>query len=236
VLRAPSSRMRLATLLALLRTPGAPPLYAHQLPVDMFLPAVLNGSGVAWAGNVAGADAQELLPPPPFAAALRPMAAPHAWLTGRAATGLHFDRGDNVLALLAGSKRVLLLRPSAAATLRYTPLTDVTAGSGGAGALVSDNHALEDALVHPHAASSNASWAGGARGMTCDVAAGELLFIPFRWHHAVLTAPSPTPDCWSVALNWWFHPLLTAAQADAAHEGGDDAAQQQPSRAAGELR
>jgi hypothetical protein len=217
--------MRLATLLALLRTPGAPPLYANQLPADMFLPAVLNASqaGVAWAAG--GDDGEQhdassaALPPPPFARALKPMAAAHAWLTGAAATGLHFDRGDNLLAVLAGEKRVLLLRPSEAGRLRYAPATDVRAGSGGAGATVSDNHALEDAFA---AGGGAGGWAGGARGVTCDVAAGEVLFIPYHWHHAVLTRPSPPPDCWSVMLNWWFTPLLSREQAmAAAHDGGD---------------
>jgi hypothetical protein len=231
VLRAPQSRMRLATLLALLRTPGAPPLYANQLPADMFLPAVLNASsaGVAWAEDAASSSSSSSsLPPPPFAAELRPMAAAHAWLTGAAATGLHFDRGDNLLALLSGTKRVLLLRPSEAARLRYAPATDVSVGSGGAGATVSDNHAMEDAFASDGARGGGADggngvWASGARGLTCDVAAGELLFIPYHWHHAVLTRPSAPPDCWSVALNWWFTPLLSAEQALAVAHGGDDA-------------
>ena len=219
VLRAPQSRMRLATFLQLLRTRGAPPLYAHQLPADMFLPSVLNSShvGVAWAAGAPVDGPGSPLPPPPIASALVPMAAPHAWLTGSAATGLHFDRGDNLLALLAGSKRVLLLRPSQAKRLRYSPATDVTVGSAGAGTLVSDNHALEDAFLAP-GMQSDGSWAGGAVGSTCAVEAGEMLFIPYRWHHAVLTTPSTAPDCWSVALNWWFTPLLSDAQALAAHE------------------
>jgi hypothetical protein len=220
VLRAPQSRMRLATLLQLLRTPGAPPLYAHQLPADMFLPSVLNSShvGVAWAAGSLDDGSGSVLPPPPVASALGiPMAAPHAWLTGSAATGLHFDRGDNLLALLAGTKRVLLLRPSQAERLMYGPATDVTAGTAGAGALVSDNHALEDAFVAP-GTPGGVRWAGGAMGMTCAVEAGEMLFIPYRWHHAVLTTPSAAPDCWSVALNWWFTPLLSDEQALAAHE------------------
>ncbi len=225
VLRAPQSRMRLRTLLALLRTPGAPPLYAQQLPADLFVPTLLNGTGVAWAiyhgnGDGDGGDgsAAASLPPPPFAARLAPMAAPHAWLTGAAATGLHFDRGDNLLALLSGAKRVLLLRPAEAPRLRYAPALDVAAGSAGAGATVTDNHAMEDAFAAPPAAGTEAAlWAGGAAGLTCDVAAGEVLYMPYHWHHAVATAPAPAPDCTSVALNWWFTPQLTTAQAMAAH-------------------
>jgi tetratricopeptide (TPR) repeat protein len=218
VLRAPQSRMRLRTLLALLRTPGAPQLYAQQLPADLFVPSLLNGTGVTWAtpGDADDGAAAALLPPPPFAARMVPMAAPHAWLTGAAATGLHFDRGDNLLALLSGAKRVLLLRPAEAPRLRYTAALDVVAGSAGAGATVTDNHALEDAFAPP-AAGAAAAWAGGATGLTCDLAAGEVLYMPFHWHHAVATTPAPAPDCTSVALNWWFTPQLTTEQAMVAH-------------------
>jgi hypothetical protein len=204
--------------LGLLRAPGAPPLYAHQLPADIFMPALLNATSWRHRANNASAPSS-LLGAPPFAAALAPMAAPHAWLAGGAATGLHFDRGDNLLALLSGAKRVLLLRPAEATRLRYAGATDVGAGSGGAGALVSNNHALAaDGFVAPEMASASGdAWAGGARGLTCDVAPGELLFIPYRWHHAVRTSPAPAPDCACVAINYWFTPTLSDAEALAAH-------------------
>jgi len=213
VLRAPQSRMSLSTLLALLRTPGAPPLYAHQLPAETFMPDIVNDGAFAWLGHRPEADSAEggSLAPPPWASRLRPMASAHAWLTSRAATGLHFDRGDNVLALLAGRKRVLLLPPAAhPQLLRYAPLTDVRVDAAGAGVLVSDNHARWDAFRAEDEALEGA--------ITCDVEAGEALFIPYGWHHAVQTQPSPAPDCWSVALNWWFHPPLARQSPGASGE------------------
>jgi hypothetical protein len=144
------------------------------------------------------------------------MAAPHAWLAGAAATGLHNDRGDNLLAMMSGAKRVLLLRPSEAACLRYANATDIAAGSAGAGASVTDNHALgADAFA---AAAQGWEWAARARGLTCDVAPhvtwrphvtrapGEVLFILYRWHHAVRTTPAPPPDCACLALNFCSSP------------------------------
>ena len=117
------------------------------------------------------------------------------------------------MVLLSGSKSVLLLRPAEAEKLGYQPATDVGAGTAGAGALVSDNHAFEaDGFVQGGRASlGDAEWAGGAAGLTCHLEAGEVLFIPFRWHHAVRTEPAA--DCTSVALNYWFTPLLTEAEA-----------------------
>ena len=67
-----------------------------------------NGGG----GGGGGGDGDSgVLLLPPFAGLLRPMGSAHIWLTGSAATGLHYDRGDNLLAVLAGETSALISRP-----------------------------------------------------------------------------------------------------------------------------
>mmetsp|Transcript_6057 Transcript_6057/g.15437 ORF Transcript_6057/g.15437 Transcript_6057/m.15437 type:complete len:92 (-) Transcript_6057:2829-3104(-) len=76
------------------------------------------------------------------------MSSPHAWIASHAMTGLHLERGDNVPpGGDVGHKHVTLRKPGAATALHYAPALDVVVGSGGAGALIIDNHAGLDHVM-----------------------------------------------------------------------------------------
>mmetsp|Transcript_68798 Transcript_68798/g.224109 ORF Transcript_68798/g.224109 Transcript_68798/m.224109 type:complete len:121 (+) Transcript_68798:78-440(+) len=42
-----------------------------------------------------------------------------------------------------------------------------------------------------------------AAGVNCKVGAGDVLYIPSFWHHAVATTPNE--NCTGLSLNLWFY-------------------------------
>jgi hypothetical protein len=50
-----------------------------------------------------------------------------------------------------------------------------------------------------------------AAGLSCDVGAGEAIYIPTGWHHALLSGNDPEL-CAHAAINHWFADFGTAAQ------------------------
>ena len=98
---------------------------------------------------------------------------------GATVSGLHYDCFDNLLIVVRGRKRVLLMPPSASGCLRPRPA---------------------------HAASANHSQLSAAElrsvqqpaPLHLEVRAGEALFIPEGWWHQV-----ESPDEATLALNLW---------------------------------
>jgi hypothetical protein len=113
-------------------------------------------------------------------------------------TGVHWDAVHNLLCVLRGRKRVLLLPPAAGPHLQECPLHAAT-----------PNHAqasLWGGEGWPHGGGSVGALPppslppGLPPAWCCDVTveAGDALYIPEGWWHTVASEPG------TLALNWWF--------------------------------
>ena len=117
-----TQHMRASTLLALLRSGTcASRCYAKQVPLDLYAPRMLRHLIIPRLRLVDGAV--EL-----------PLGEVNLWL-GKARRGapirtdLHTDARPNLIALLHGRKRALLLPPGAASRMEPVPLLDVTSAA-----------------------------------------------------------------------------------------------------------
>lgn len=155
----------------------------------------------------------ELRTPPWVEAAGLKLLSPSLWMaSGIVTTGYHTDGPENLLAQLSGEKDVLLARPSEKDNLYYQEVADVQAdmelgrdGSIAISGLLAANrtsagHSVVDIAgrVDPERFPRYAQ----ARGMSCHLMAGDVLYIPSGWHHAVLTTPDTS--CVGLSLNLWY--------------------------------
>jgi len=134
------------------------------------------------------------------------------WLSsGAVTTGFHTDGPDNLLVQLSGRKDVLLSRPSEQKNLYYLPAFDVQAGMRLENGTVrssgvrkanrtSSGHSVVD-LANPETAARFPRYSR-ASSLRCRIKAGDVLFIPSFWHHAVATAPDES--CAGLSLNLWY--------------------------------
>ena len=123
---------------------------------------------------------------------------------------LHHDEYHNILLLLAGSKRVLLLPPAAAPQLdlrvydeerwQYDEARDALSDAPVKSMRRIDNFyhldVFNDADVHDELA---------PRALLCELRAGEALYIPHPWAHAVLSQNEPASGFGlNLAVNVWW--------------------------------
>ena len=151
------------------------------------------------------ADAQELLGAACAAACsslgrtTQPLQTNLWFAIGATTSGLHYDAFDNLLLLLRGRKRVLLLPPSASADLAPRPAHGASA-----------NHSQLGAAELASLAAS-----APTPPLTLELLPGEALFIPEGWWHQV-----ESPEEVTLGLNWWWDgpsaALLPTAAATAA--------------------
>ncbi|KAG5191138.1 cupin-like domain-containing protein [Tribonema minus] len=116
-------------------------------------------------------------------------------------TNLHYDCNHNVLFVLAGSKVVTLLPPSATPRVKAFPAYATT-----------PNHSALSA--HAAAAAARAGAAAGDGSARVTVAAGAALFIPEGWWHQVESAPR------TVAVNVWYEGVRAAIAKQSSGGGG----------------
>ncbi|KAH8049364.1 hypothetical protein JL721_11730 [Aureococcus anophagefferens] len=117
---------------------------------------------------------------------------------GRAATPLHFDPAENLLVVVSGAKDVLLFHP--ADTPFLYPCGDRNAGSV---------YSTVDAFAPDLAAHPDFARAAPVR---LAVRAGDVLYLPCGWWHAVAAAA----DGPTVSVNFWFQLSSAKFQTDAA--------------------
>lgn len=104
-------------------------------------------------------------------------------------TALHFDLPDNLVAQVHGTKRFILFPPRESKHVYAHPKLSSTPH------LAHLDPERPDLARYPEATK--------ARGFSCTLEPGDLLFIPSRWWHY---ARSPEP---SVSVNfWWASPAL----------------------------
>ena len=126
---------------------------------------------------------------------------------------LHHDDYHNILLQLGGTKRVLLLPPSLQPTLdlrtydeerwEYSPslgkLSDVPVKT----------HRRIDNFYHldvfnGSVASDDTLAELAPRGLLCDLSAGQALYIPYPWAHAVLSSNDASGFGLNLAVNVWW--------------------------------
>ena len=155
--------------------------YLKQARVDMHMPSLLA----------------ELTPPPlprPAAGGIGGAAAPmqlgdaFLWLGGGGTrTGLHTDARPNLLAMLSGSKRLVLVPPHRAAALQPASMLDLASEAAEEGAEATPRLPSE-AEVHLNHNHFRASWRDAAAlkgACRLTLSAPDALFIPRAWPHAV---------------------------------------------------
>ena len=137
------------------------------------------------------------------------------WLgDGRARAKIHFDRLENVLAQVSGSKTFVMYPPSDDTHLYYNQsvmpsvqmqfefpnkwIREVTAPAQPWAHDFSPVNILHpDPQMHPAVAH--------ATPIVCEVTPGDILFVPSFWWHEVYSSPD-VDDGWNLAVNWWYHP------------------------------
>jgi len=138
----------------------------------------------------------------------------HIWMNNQdAITGYHTDGPDNLLVQLKGEKELVLLRPSEVSHLYYDEVIDVqprselqTSGKlKVTGATTLDRRSNTHSVVNVANLTNAAEFPlyAQARGVSCNIGPGDVLYIPSNWHHAVATMPDK--DCEATSLNFWYY-------------------------------
>lgn len=115
----------------------------------------------------------------------RPLERSTLWISrGEPSSPLHFDRFDNFLVMVRGSKTVYLLPPGEARHLSPHPHSSVLPHMSSLD--------LQQPDLQKHPRSSR------LRGFRADIAETDLLFIPAYWWHQVQSYGL------NIAVNFWF--------------------------------
>lgn len=148
-----------------------------------------------------GDAATELIRTPGWAtkAGLR-MTSPSLSLTsGALVTGYTYDASESLVVQVAGAKEVSMLRPAAVKSLQYMKVADAATGSeltaegtvevrGLTKASRMDRvHSIID-VASPSIAEEFPRYAQ-ASSVTCQLGAGDALYVPSYWHHSEVTRP-----------------------------------------------
>ena len=200
-----------ASLLALLRNRSR----GHHAYVR-YLPLIESGS--TWLQRLA--DALPIRRATQMAEGLQES---NLWLgDGGMRSALHLDYMDNLLLQLQGEKQLLLLPPSAHAAAGYRlrserryvfdESTEDFSGDEATGWPRVANHAtLEVFAAGAEAEAAAVSPGLAASALRCTLRAGEALFIPALWSHAVASsaaeagaeAPAGSAEGLNAAANLW---------------------------------
>lgn len=144
---------------------------------------------------------------------------PNLWFaSGPVVTGYHWDAFDNLMLQLGGEKEVVVLAPSEKDNLYYEDVdqavaraelndSSTTVDATGFTFLnrIDDTHSVIDVARPSALVMAKFPRYAEARGATCKLKPGDVLYIPAFWHHAVATTPGP--KCQGVSLNLWYtHP------------------------------
>jgi peptidyl-lysine (3S)-dioxygenase / protease len=151
----------------------------------------------------------------------------HIWFgDGRTVGKLHFDRPDNILVQIAGSKEFELVSPINSAILKEGHMREANLGmrrrfgdSRSSREVYRDTLEESTSMVHSPLSISDLKAQGG-RSVKCLAEQGDALFVPSFWWHEVTSSPSQTNYTinlqdgqrilelpLNMAVNYWFSPL-----------------------------
>jgi hypothetical protein len=118
-------------------------------------------------------------------------AEPRVWIGNQAITQTHFDLYDNLVCMIAGSKRFILFPPDQTKNLYIGPLEHTVSGVPASMADIDEPDferfpRLRDAL---------------AAGQAADLRPGDVLFVPYMWWHQVVSDAA-----FNMQVNYWWDP------------------------------
>jgi len=121
--------------------------------------------------------------------------------------GLHFDLFDNLLFQLRGRKRALLFPPGDGQHLYYTAANirrlslELPAGFVNGSSFESVRQNVAKLNIFDAALDETYPAVRAASPLLCELRAGDALFLPRGWHHAVI---SEGDGARNVAVNMWY--------------------------------
>ncbi len=145
----------------------------------------------------------------------------HMWLGDGTTVGkLHFDRPDNILVQITGSKTFHLIAPGNSKTLREGHMREAMLGVHKKfGALRTNRQIYRKSLEQSTSMVHSPITIEEAKKkeiptMKCTVKEGQALFVPSFWFHEVASKPSDRQYKFgnlelplNLAINYWFHPM-----------------------------
>lgn len=117
-------------------------------------------------------------------------AVPRIWISNRSVTQLHFDLYENLVCMVGGRKRFVLLPPEQLANVYMGPFEATVAGVPTA--MV--NLEQPDFTAHPRLKEALKA------ATLADLESGDVLFIPYMWWHHVDSCGE-----FNVQINHWWN-------------------------------
>ena len=149
-------------------------VYIQSAPLDLYFP------GLADANPLPGVSA-----------------APRAWIGNRAVTQTHFDLYDNLVCMVAGTKRFILFPPEQTKNLYIGPLEHTVSGVPASMADID----TPDFTRFPRLREALAA------GLIAELKPGDVLFVPYMWWHQVMS-----DDAFNMQVNYWWNPAADMPQ------------------------
>lgn len=149
-------------------------VYIQSAPLDLYFP------GLADANPLPGVTAP-----------------PRAWIGNRAVTQTHFDLYDNLVCMVAGTKRFILFPPGQTKNLYIGPLEHTVSGVPTSMA----NIDAPDFKRFPRLREALAS------GLIAELKPGDVLLVPYMWWHQVMS-----DDAFNMQVNCWWNPAADMPQ------------------------
>lgn len=118
-------------------------------------------------------------------------AEPRVWIGNQSITQTHFDLEDNLVCMVAGSKRFILFPPEQTKNLYIGPLERTVSGVPASMADIDKPDferfpRLREAL---------------AAGQIAELRPGDVLFVPYMWWHQVMSDAT-----FNMQVNYWWNP------------------------------
>ena len=121
-------------------------------------------------------------------------AAPRAWIGNQAVTPTHFDLYDNLVCMVAGTKRFVLFPPEQTKNLYIGPLEHTVSGVP---ASMAD-------IDRPDFARFPRLREALAERQVAELVPGDVLFVPYMWWHQVTSYAS-----FNMQVNYWWNPATS---------------------------
>ncbi|CAK0875988.1 unnamed protein product [Prorocentrum cordatum] len=200
IVRPPSAHARLADVLsAMSNSSGEVPIYVNQLNMFEGLEPLLEDLGDL---RIHESHARE------------PQHAKDLFVTNAVAVvGLHYDNDDNFITVLKGTKEILLYPPGEHRRVYNNPLVNLLVDFSPearrkpchfiVSSAFNKNH-CEVNEMQPDVEGGHPMYAK-ANGTSLTVHAGETVYIPAKWFHAVRTVPAADGG-YALAANAWLPP------------------------------
>lgn len=120
-------------------------------------------------------------------------AAPRVWIGNRSITQTHFDLNDNLVCVVAGTKRFTLFPPEQTKNLYIGPLEHTVSGVPASMADID----RPDFEQFPRLREALAA------GQVAELKPGDVLYVPYMWWHHVLS-----DMVFNMQINYWWNPAV----------------------------